>query len=98
MDYNPNLKPWNRSEPNQVAGKGRIERPYTSENLTHQTRSTSPTEYENRLGEALMEVFESDIDQLSEIVNKLNEMGLKSSDGELWSEESFQLEMKRLGA
>ena len=98
MDHNPNLKPWKRSEPSQVAGKGRIEHPHTSENLTHQTRSASPTEYENRLGEALMEIFDSDIDQLHEIVAKLNEMGIKSPDGELWTQENFQLEMKRLGA
>jgi len=98
MDYNPNLKPWRRSEPNQVAGKGRIEHPNMSENLTNQTRSAPPTEYENQLGDALMEIFESDIDQLSGVVDKLNEMGVKSPEGEVWTEESFQLEMKRLGA
>jgi hypothetical protein len=50
------------------------------------------------LGDALTEIFDSDIDDLSEIVTSLNTMGVKSPDGKLWSEESFNIEMKRLGA
>jgi len=42
MDHNPNLKPWKRPEPNQVAGKGRIEKPDEVENIVHQTRPSPP--------------------------------------------------------
>jgi hypothetical protein len=98
MDHNPNLKPWRRPEPNQVAGKGRIEDPDKVENIVHQTRSSPPTEYENRLGDALMEIFDSDIEELTAIVSALNRMGVKAPNGEFWSEESFQIEMRRLGA
>ena len=98
MDYNPNLKPWRRPEPNQVAGKGRIENPDKVENIVHQTRHSPPTEYENRLGDALTEIFGSGIGDLGEIVTSLNTMGVKSPDGKRWSEESFGIEMKRLGA
>ena len=98
MDHNPHLKPWSRPEPNQVAGKGNIEQPDEIENIVHQTRPTSPTEYENRLGEALENIFGSDIDQLPEIVANLNDMGIQAPYGESWTEESFQAEMKRLGA
>jgi hypothetical protein len=98
LDHNPNLKPWKRPSPNQVAGKGKIESPGDVVNIVHQTRSSSPTEYENRMGEALMEIFDDDISQLSDIVAKLNELGVKSPDGELWTEDNFELEMRRLGA
>lgn len=98
MDHNPNLKPWGRSEPNQAAGKGMIEKPDEVENIIHQTRSTPPTEYENRLGEALTEIFDADVDQLPDVITKLNEMGVQAPNGKLWSEESFRLEMRRLGA
>ena len=97
MDHNPNLKPWRRPEPNQVAGKGRIENPDKVENIIHQTRSSPPTEYEDRLGDALMEIFGSDVEELSEIVSALNKMGVMAPDGDIWSEESFKIEMKRLG-
>jgi len=98
MDHNPNLKPWRRPEPNQVAGKGRIENPDEVINIVHQTRSAPPTEYENRLGEALVKIFDSDVNQLPAVVTSLNEMGVKSPNGKLWSEENFRLEMRRLGA
>ena len=97
MDHNPHLKPWKRPEPNQVAGKGRIEHPNTIDNLVHQTRPSAPTEYENQLGENLMEIFDSGTEQLSEIIEKLNERGVKSPAGEPWTEENFKLEIKRLG-
>jgi hypothetical protein len=98
MDYNPNLTPWKRPTPNQVAGKGAIENPDEVVNIIYQTRYNSPTEYENMMGEALMEIFELDIVQLSQVVNKLNEMGVKSPDGKLWTQENFEIEMARLGA
>ncbi len=82
VDHNPHLKPWSRPEPNQVAGKGNIEKPDEIENIIHQTRSTPSTEYENQLGEALEEIFGADIDQLPEIVIKLNEMGIQAPYGE----------------
>lgn len=98
MDHNPYLKPWSRPEPNQVAGKGQIEKPGEVENIIHQTRSTSPSEYENRLGEVLTEIFDADIAELPDVIAKLNEMGVQAPYGEAWTETSFQAEMKRLGA
>ena len=98
VDHNPHLKTWKKPEPNQIAGKGSIERPDMVDNLVHQTRSSSPTEYENQLGQNLMEIFESGAEQLPEIIQKLNERGVKSPAGEPWTEESFKIEIKRLGA
>ena len=98
MDHNPHLKPFSGVEPNQVAGKGKIEKPEDVENIVHQTRPAPPTEFENRLGDALEEIFGADIDQLGDVVAKLNDMGVPAPEGEDWTEESFQAEMKRLGA
>ena len=50
MDHNPHLKSRSLPEPNQVAGKGQIEKPCEVENIIHQTRPAPPTEYENQLG------------------------------------------------
>ena len=98
MDHNPFLKPWNGLAPDQVAGKGKIEKPGEVENIVHQTRPAPPTGYENRLGDALQEIFGADIDQLPDVVAQLNDLGVQTESGEDWTEESFQSEMKRLGA
>lgn len=98
MDHNPHLKPWMRPHPNRVAGKGVIERPGQVDNIVWQTRSVAPTEYENQLGDALEQVFESGAEALPDVVAKLNEIGFRSADGRPWTEALFQEEMKRLAA
>lgn len=98
MDYNPNLKLWSRSKPNQVAGKGNIELPDDVENIVHQTRENPPTDYENGLASALAEIFDNDISELSDIIMELNKRGIYAPDGSPWIEKSFKSEIKRLGA
>ncbi len=98
MDYNPHLKPWTRPEPNKEAGKGSIEVPDEIVNIVHQTRATPPSEFENKLGEALETIFGDDVTELADIVSRLNEMGVQAPYGEAWTEDSFRSEMKRLGA
>jgi hypothetical protein len=98
MDHNPNLKSRSLPEPNQVAGKGQIEKPCEVENIIHQTRPAPPTEYENQLGDALTKIFDTDIDQLPDVIVKLNEMGVQSPNGAAWTQDSFKAEIKRLGA
>ena len=98
MDHNPHLKPWQRPEPNQEAGKGKIENPDEVVNIIHQTRATPPTEYENQLGLALEKIFGDDVVELGEVVKCLNQMGVQAPYGEAWTEDSFSSEMKRLGA
>lgn len=97
MDHNPFLKPWRRPQPSEIAGKGSIEVPDTVENLTWQTRPAPPTEYENRLGDALEACFEEGIEALGPLVERLNEMGVYAPDGSPWTETSFEREMQRLG-
>ncbi len=98
MDYNPYLKPWQPPTPNARAGEGEIERPGQIANIVWQTRAAPPSEYENRLGDALEQVFESGAVELADVVAGLNKLGFRSSDGRPWTEATFEAEMERLGA
>jgi hypothetical protein len=97
VDHNPFLKPWLRPRPNEAAGQGWIERPEAVANLVWQTRPAPPTEYENRLGDALVECFAAGITELGALVRRLDELGVRAPDGARWTEESFEREMARLG-
>ena len=98
MDYNPNLKHRQLPEANKGASKGNIEHPGQAINIVHQTRATSPTDYENELGQALEKIFSDDVIELENIIRCLNEMGVQTHSDAAWTEESFRSEMKRLGA
>jgi len=97
VDYNPHLKPRSRPAPNEVGGKGRIERPEAAENIVWQTRWAPPTEYENRLGDALEACFADGIADLEPLIARLNEVGVLAPDGQAWTTGSFEREMDRLG-
>jgi hypothetical protein len=62
-----------------------------------QAGKTLPSDYENRLGDALEEVFKSGIHDLAGIVAALNARGLASPDGGAWTEANFGDTMRRLG-
>lgn len=98
MDHNPHLKPWQPPAPNNVAGKGQIETPGQTRNIVWQTRAAPPTAYENALGDAFEQVFESGAQSLDEVVQGLNAAGLRTPAGQAWSAASFEAEMARLGA
>jgi hypothetical protein len=97
VDHNPNLKPWQSPTPNNVAGKGTIEVPGEARNIVWQTRSASPTAYENALGNALESVFAEGAESGQQVVDGLNTMGFRTPDGQPWTLESFEAEMARLG-
>lgn len=90
---NPYLKKWESACPNLEAGKGEIEVPGATPNIIWQTRDHEPTPYENALADALEEVFEAGALELCEVVKGLNDLGFRSSNGEIWSEDSFTQEM-----
>ena len=98
LDYNPKLKHRQLPEANKAAGKGNIERPGQVKNIVHQTRATSPTDYENELGQALEKIFSDNVIELEDIISRLNKMGVQTQSGAAWTEECFRSEMKRLGA
>jgi len=98
LAYNPNLVPWERPSPNNVAGKGHIERPGHVANIVWQTRAAAPTAYENALGDALEAAFEGGAKSPEDIVRAFNGAGFLAADGRQWTEEGFLAEMRRLGA
>lgn len=63
-----------------------------------QARTGEPTSYEMTLGSALEEIFGQGLHDLPAIVAALNAQGLKTPDGEAWTEENFADSMERLGA
>jgi hypothetical protein len=88
MDHNPFLK-------KTGTARGGVEK---LQNVEWQTRAAPPTEFENRLGDALEEIFARGIEQLSDVVAELNQLAIRDRHAKSWTEESFQAEMKRLGA
>ena len=66
--------------------------------IWQQRRGCTPSDHENAMGEALERIFEQGIEDLDGIVERLNELGVASSDGTLWTTESFQNEIAKLGA
>lgn len=89
MDHNPFL----RKAP-ALAGRGGVEQTH---NLEWQTRAAPPSELENRLADALEQVFAAGADTLADVVARLNEMQVFDASGARWTEASFQAEMQRLG-
>ena len=98
VSYNPYLVPWERSAPNNVAGKGHIEQPGKVANIVWQTRADAPTAYENALGDALENAFEGGAQAPADIVRAFNAAGFLCGDGQPWTEDRFLAEMRRLGA
>ena len=89
MDYNRFLKEGCCGE------RGAVEVP---ENIEWQTRAAPPTEFENRLADALERVFGRGIEALHEVVEGLNAEGSRDADGRPWTQASFQETLRRLGA
>ncbi len=56
-----------------------------------------PTGYEDRLSAALEAAFAAGIHDLPALAAALNEAGLKTPDGETWTEANFPAAMQRLG-
>jgi hypothetical protein len=98
LDHNPNLKPWQAPEPNNVAGKGHIEVPGQAQNIVWQNRLAPPTDYENALGDALEQVFEAGAASVEQVVEGLNGQGFRTPDGTAWTVDRFEREMARLGS
>ena len=98
MKFNPYLKPWLASQPNNVAGKGTIEVPGKVENIVWQNRAAEPPTYENALGDALERAFSGGAESLEEVVAALNAEAFRTAEGNEWTAASFEAEMARLGA
>lgn len=66
--------------------------------VVHQAHPEPISPYERKLSGAIMEVFARGTHDLPGLIDGLNGLGLSAPDGEVWTEESFRAEMRRLGA
>lgn len=64
----------------------------------HQARDRTPDDYQNLLGDAIERAFASGVHDLAGLVARLNEASVPAPNGQPWTPELFQKEMKRLGA
>ena len=99
MKYNPYLKSNSEITESKRGGTGYIESPEDKfMNMVWQTRSAEPDEYEQALCETLSSLFAKGVEDLSEVVQGLNNSNVRPPSGKQWTEENFQSELKRLGA
>ncbi len=97
QDHNPLLKAFLVGARGSEPEKGHIEHPEEAQNIEWQTRPSPPSDYENALGDALIACFEEGIGDLAPLVKRLNELAVKTPDGQAWTEENFQTVLARLG-
>jgi hypothetical protein len=64
----------------------------------HQARDREPDDYQNLLGDAIERAYAAGIHDLNGLVANLNEAAVPAPNGQRWTAELFQREMKRLGA
>ena len=62
-----------------------------------QFRKAAPSEYEERLSDALEAAFAAGTHDLPALAAALNAAGLQTPDGEAWTEANFPAAMQRLG-
>ena len=98
MNFNPYLKPWQPAQPNNVAGKGKIDVPGQVANIVWQTRATEPADYENALGDALEQAFAAGAETIDAVVSHFNAQSFRTAAGTAWTAALFEAEMARLGA
>lgn len=61
-----------------------------------QARRRAPTDYENRLGDALEAAFATGAWELDALVARLNADGMRTPDGKPWTVESFESVLRDL--
>ncbi|MSQ18900.1 MAG: hypothetical protein EXR39_04930 [Betaproteobacteria bacterium] len=92
--FNPYLAP--QAAADHDLRKGAIERPADAKNMPWQTRPAMPTDYENRLGDALEVIFENGATDLQAVIAALNATDIRSPMGTAWTAPLFEAEMRRL--
>lgn len=67
-------------------------------NETHQYRDTTPTAYENLLGDSIERAFAQGLHEIEPLIDYLNKAGPAGPNSQPWTVETFKSEMARLGA
>ena len=64
----------------------------------HQSRDREPVDWQNLLGDAIERAFAAGVHDLSGLVERLNDAQVPAPNGQPWTAELYEREMKRLGA
>lgn len=96
-DYNRYIDPYRSRHANQTAGAGQIFERSARELIVWQTRPAIPSEYEMTLASALEQIFAQHIHELPDLVEALNREGVRTPDGQVWTEQNFQSTLRELG-
>jgi hypothetical protein len=97
QDFNPYLQTFRAARRSESAGKGQIYNAPERELIVWQTRPAAPTEFELTLAAALEQLFAQRIYELPDIVAALNRDGVRTRQGETWTEQSFVAAFRELG-
>lgn len=97
QDFNPYLQAFRAVRRSDAAGKGQIYNAPERELIIWQTRPAPPTEFESSLAAALEQIFAQRIYELPDIVAALNRDGVRTRQGEAWTEQSFVATFRELG-
>ena len=97
QDFNPYLQAFRAARRSEAAGKGQIYNPPERELIIWQTRPALPSEFELSLAAALEQIFAQRIYGLPDMVAALNREGVRTRQGETWTEQSFVATFRELG-
>lgn len=75
-------------------GERRFPDPYLE---PHQARRSPPTDYENLLASAIEAAFGAGVWDLPGLVARLNADGLRTPEGDAWTEDNYRAVIARLG-
>jgi hypothetical protein len=97
QDFNPYLQPFLAARRSEAVGRGQIYNAPERELIVWQTRLAPPSEFEQSLAAALEQLFAQRIYELPDIVAALNRDGVRTRQGEPWSEQNFVATFRELG-
>lgn len=95
-DWNAQIA--DRARTAALGGAGEFERYDAIRNIRWQTRPVRLTAFEESLADALTAALEGSAASLAEIVTRLNDSGVRDTQGRGWTEDSLAAELARLGA
>ncbi len=75
--------------------EARIQEP---KNIVWQTRTHEQTAFERRLSTAMEKAFADGITELNDLVERLNQDGVRDEQNRSWTTDSFRAVMAELGA
>ena len=75
--------------------EARIQEP---KNIVWQTRSHEQTAFERRLSTAMEKAFADGVTELDDLVERLNQDGVRDEQNRSWTSDSFRAVMAELGA